>query len=93
MPMQGSTVKGYTFVGCPAMLGRVRKQGPVTGKTWEVTPMGVWIDEDDAACLTEIREMVYCMRAMCEIPTYTVFGLSASYDQVQQLERMLSDGC
>ncbi len=91
MPMQGSTVRGYTFVGCPARLGRISKVGPMTGKVWEITPQGVWIDEDDAACLVENVEMVYCMKAMGEIPTYTVFGLSASYDQVQQLERILSN--
>ena len=74
----------WAFVGCPAKLGHIVKTGPITGKPWEITPRGVWIDADDAAELTDIIEDIWCFRINGYLPTHTVFYLNADMDQVAQ---------
>ena len=90
MPLQGTTLHGYTFVGCPRRFGHINKTGPVTGTPYEITPTGVWIDEDDAFELTADPEWVFCVRTMGNILEYTVFGLNADVDQCRQLEEKLA---
>lgn len=76
-------VDGDAFVGCPTRLGSINRDGPVTGKKYTITPTGVWIDEDDAAVLTEIKEDVYCFRAGGNININTVFYLNPDANQVE----------
>lgn len=81
------TVNGYSFVASPARYGHITRQGPVSGITWVVTPIGVWIDEEDAEILTEIEEEVWCFRTRSFINRHMVFYAVPTRDQYDKFTR------
>ena len=72
----------WAFVGCPARLGHITRRGPITGQNWVITPLGVWIDAQDAAELVEIIEKVWCFRSESYLDLHTVLYLVPSTHQL-----------
>lgn len=82
--MVGCILDEWEYVGCPSRLGHIVKDGPVTGKQWEIIPTGSWIDADDAAALCETREDIWCFRTNGYINVHVVFKLNPSADDMKR---------
>ena len=58
-----------------------RTKGPITGEHLEIPMLGIWVNEDDAYELIEIKIPYFCHRSRRNLEIHPVFELSYSEDQ------------